>query len=157
MGFDGVIDSPYTAGSVGAYPLEQKAEPMQQQDAQRAKSVLVIQLALAPILVLIALPFGLPVALSVLIGASVCLVANSVFAVQVFRRYRAQDPQLLMVRFYGAELIKLSLALGLFFVAFMTVEGLNWPALLGAYFVVQVLAAVFAPDWDARQDGEKNT
>jgi len=138
-----VIDSPYTVRSVGDYPLEQKAEPMQQQDAQRAKSVLVVQLALAPILTLIGLPFGLPVALSVLIGVSVCLVANSVFAVQVFRGYRAQDPQSLVVRFYGAELIKLSLALGLFFVAFVTVEGLIWPALLGAYFAVQVLSAVF--------------
>jgi len=130
---------------------------MQQQDAQRAKGVLVVQLALVPILTLAALPFGLPVALSVLIGATVCLVVNSVFAVQIFRRYRAQDPQSLVVRFYGAELIKLSLALGLFLVAFVTVEGLNWPALLGAYFAVQILSAVFASDWDARQGDKKNT
>lgn len=152
-----MIDSSYTAPSVGEYPLEQNTEPMQQQDAQRAKSVLVVQLALVPSLTLIALPFGLPVALSILVGATVCLVANSVFAVQVFRRYWAQDPQSLVVRFYGAELIKLSLALGLFFVAIMTVEGVNWPALLGAYFAVQVLSTVFAPDWNARQDDEKNT
>lgn len=130
---------------------------MQQQDAQWAKGVLVVQLTLVPILTLAALPFGLRVALSVLIGATVCLVANSVFAVQIFRRYRAQDPQSLVVRFCGAELIKLSLALGLFLVAFVTVEGLNWPALLGAYFAVQILSAVFAPDWDARQGDKKNT
>lgn len=145
-----MIDSPYTALSVRDYPLGHKEEPMQQQGAQRAGNVLIVQLALAPILTLAALPFGLPVALSVLIGASVCLVANAVFAFQVFRRYRAQDPQLLVVRFYGAELIKLSLALGLFFVAFTAIEGLNWPALLGAYFAVQVLSAIFAPDWNAR-------
>lgn len=152
-----MIDSPYTALPVGDYPPEQEAEPMQQQGAQQAKSVLIVQLVLAPILTLAALPFSLPVAWSVLIGAGVCLVANSVFAVQVFRHYRAQDPQLLVVQFYGAELLKLSLAVGLFFVAFVTVEGLNWPALLGAYFTVQVLSAVFAPGWDARQGGEKNT
>jgi len=152
-----VIDSPYTALSVGDYPPGQKEESMQQQGAQRAKSVLIVQLILVPVLTVIALPFGLPVALSVLIGATVCFAANSVFAVQIFRRYRAQDPQLFVVWFYGAELIKLSLAVGLFFIAFMMIEGLNWPALLGAYFAVQVLSAVFAPDWDARQDNEKNT
>ncbi|WP_089728964.1 ATP synthase subunit I [Candidatus Thiosymbion oneisti] len=130
---------------------------MQQQGTREARGVLVVQLALAPVLTVTALPFGLSVALSVLIGATVCLVANSVFAFQVFRQYQARDPQSLVGRFYGAELIKLSLALGLFFVAFVTIEGLSWPALLGAYFAVQVLSAVFAPDWDARQDDEKNT
>jgi len=128
---------------------------MQQQGAQRAKNVLVVQLALAPVLTAIALPFGLPVALSVLIGASVCLIAHSVFAFQIFRRYRAQDPQSLVVWFYGAELVKLALALGLFFLAFVTIEGLSWPALLGAYFAVQVLSAVFAPDRDTRKTRER--
>jgi len=128
---------------------------MRQQGAQRAGSVLIVQLAVAPILSLAALPFGLPVALSVLIGATVCLIANSVFALQVFRRYQAQAPQLLVVRFYGAELIKLILALGLFFVAFATIKGLSWPALLLAYFTVQVLSAVFAPDRHTRKTRER--
>ncbi len=149
-------DSPYTAPSIGDYPLAQKEEPVQQQGAQLAKSVLVVQLALAPVLTVVALPFGLPVALSVLIGATVCLVANSIFAFEVLGYYyRAQDPQSLVVRFYGAELIKLSLVLGLFFVAFVTIEGLSWPALFGAYFAVQVLSAVVAPDWDARKTRER--
>jgi ATP synthase protein I len=90
------------------------------------------------------------VALSVLIGTGVCLLANSIFALWVFRQYRAQDPGSLVMRFYAAEIIKLSLILGLFAAAFTTIEGLNLPVLLIAYFAVQVLPAVFASSQGAR-------
>ena len=56
------------------------------------------------------------------------------------------------MRFYGGEIIKLSLILGLFVAAFTMIEGLNLPALLIAYFAVQVLPAVFASGWDARKN-----
>jgi ATP synthase protein I len=118
---------------------------MQQPDVLQAKKILALQSALVLILSAAALPFGLNVALSALIGSAVCLVANSVFAFWVFRQYRAQEPGSVLMRFYGAEIVKLSLILGLFAVAFATIEGLNLPALLAAYFAVQVLPAVFAP------------
>jgi ATP synthase protein I len=122
---------------------------MQQPDVLQAKRVLIVQLALTLILAVAALPLGISVALSVLIGAAVCLLANTIFAFWVFRQYRAQDPRSLAMRFYGAEAIKLSLVLGLFVVAFTTSDSLNIPALLVAYFAVQVLPAVFASRWDA--------
>ena len=125
---------------------------MQQPDALQAKRVLVIQLAMMLILTAGALPFGMHVALSVLIGAAVCLLANAIFAVWVFREYRAQEPGSLVMRFYGGEIIKLSLILGLFVAAFTMIDGLNLPALLIAYFAVQVLPAVFASGWDARKN-----
>ena len=125
---------------------------MQQPDALQAKRVLVIQLAMTLILSAVAMPFGMSVALSVLIGAGVCLLANAILAVWVFREYRAQEPGSLVMRFYGGEIIKLSVILGLFVAAFTMIEGLNLPALLIAYFAVQVLPAVFASSWDARKN-----
>ena len=128
---------------------------MQQPDVLQAKRVLVVQLALTLILSAVALPFGWFVALSVLIGGGVCLLANALFAFWVLRQYRAQEPGSLVMRFYGAEIIKLSLILGLFAIAFTTFEGLHLPALLIAYFAVQVLPAVFVSGWDARSTPER--
>ena len=51
---------------------------------------------------------------------------------------------------YGAEIVKIVLILALFAVAFATLKDLNLPALLGAYFAVQVMPALFASRPDAR-------
>jgi ATP synthase protein I len=132
-----------------------KAKPMDQPDALQAKRVLIAQLALTLILTAVAVPFGSSAALSVLIGSAACLLATAIFAAWVFRRYRAQRPDELLLRFYGAEVLKLAVVIGLFAVAFATVENLNLPALLGAYFVVQVVSAVFAPRWGASPKRER--
>lgn len=111
---------------------------MHQADALQAKRVLKVQAVIGSLAVAIALPFGGPVAVSALIGAGSSLLANALFAVTVFRSYRAQEPERLLLRFYGAELAKLALLLGLFAVAFIFLEGLSIPALLGAYVVPQI-------------------
>lgn len=108
------------------------------------KRLLQWQIAFAFAALLIALPFGIPALVSAAIGAGVCLLANWVFALRVFRKYRAQQPGELVMQIYGAEIIKIVLILGLFSVAFATIEDLNLPALLGTYFAVQVLPALFA-------------
>lgn len=123
---------------------------MRQPDAAQVKRVLKIQFITALAAVLFGSLFGLSVALSVLIGAGVCLLANTVFALWVFRDYRAEEPGGLLMRFYGAEVAKIAIILGLFAVAFVTIEGLNLLALLGGYFVVQVLPSVVAAQLDAR-------
>ena len=128
---------------------------MYQQDALQAKRVLLAQLAMTLVLPVATLPFGASVATSVLIGAAACLLATAVFAFWVFRRYHAQRPDKLLMRFYGAEVGKIAVALGLFVVAFVTVDRLNLPALLAAYFAVQVLPAVFAPRWGASPKSER--
>lgn len=112
------------------------------------------QIALAILAVLIAVPFGLSVLISAGIGAGVCLLANWVFAARVFRRYHAQRPDELVLRMYGAEIVKIGLILALFGLAFATLEDLNLPALLGAYFAVQVLPALLASRPDARPTKE---
>ena len=83
-------------------------------------------------------------------------MASFIFASWVFRQYHARDPESLLMRFYGAEIVKLSLVLGLFVLAFATIEGLNLPALLAAYFAVQVLPAVFASGWGAHSTDRKS-
>ncbi|MCB2261609.1 MAG: ATP synthase subunit I [Candidatus Thiosymbion ectosymbiont of Robbea hypermnestra] len=128
---------------------------MHQSDMLQARDILFVQFAVALILAVAAAPLGLSVALSVLLGGFVCLAANAIFAGWVFRHYRAQDPELLLLRFYGGELIKLSLALGLFAIVFATIEGLSLPALFAAYFAVQVLPAVFASSRGARKIRER--
>jgi ATP synthase protein I len=101
------------------------------------------------------MPFSTSLALSVLIGAAACLLATAVFAFWVFRRYQAQRPDMLLLRFYGGEVGKIAVALGVFAVAFATVDGLNLLALLAAYFAVQVMPAVFAPKWGADPKRER--
>ena len=124
---------------------------MQQPDVLQVKRVLWTQLIVGLIAIAVALPFGAPAALSALIGAAVCLLANMVFAFWVFRKYRAQEAGMLVMRMYGAEIAKIVLILVLFAVAFATIEGLNLPALLGAYFAVQVLSPLFAARSGARE------
>lgn len=114
------------------------------------KRLLQWQIALAVAAVLISLPFGMVALTSAAIGAGVCLLANWAFAIRVFKRYRAQQPGEIVLRMYGAEIIKIVMILALFSVAFVTIEDLNLPALLGAYFAVQVMPALFASRPDAR-------
>jgi ATP synthase protein I len=117
---------------------------MHQADALQAKRLLKVQAILGSLAVVIALPFGGPVAVSALIGAGSCLLANALFAAWIFRGYRAQEPERLLLRFYGAEIAKLVLLLGLFAVAFLTWGGINIPALLAAYLVTQIASSLIA-------------
>ena len=117
---------------------------MHQADALQAKKVLKIQAILGFITVVISLPFGGPVAVSAFIGAGSCLLANALFAAWIFRSYRAQAPERLILRIYGAEIAKLVLLLGLFTVAFLTWGGINIPALLAAYLVTQIASSLIA-------------
>lgn len=94
---------------------------------------------------------------SVLIGSGVCLLANGLFAASVFRQYRAQHPERLLLRMYRAEAAKLALIIGLFVVAFVTLDGLNIPALLAAYLVTQVASTLIAAQWKTQSgDHDKN-
>jgi ATP synthase protein I len=117
---------------------------MQRPQPPLVSRVLGFQLGMTLALPLLALPFGMSAAVSVLIGAGVCLLANSAFAYWVSRGYQAREPGVLVARLYGGEIVKLGLILGLFAGAFATVPGLNLPALLAAYFAVQVLPAILA-------------
>jgi ATP synthase protein I len=128
---------------------------MERRNAQQVRRVLIAQLVVTFLTAAGALPFGARTGVSALIGGSVCLAANALVAFWIFRWYRAQDPGLLVTRLYAAEVAKVALVLGLFAVAFVTIKGLNLPALLGAYLAVQLLSPWFASVWGARLNRER--
>ncbi len=117
---------------------------MQGLDVKRARKILIIQLAVALITAAIATVFGLTAGLSALIGGAAVTLSNALFALLVFARYRAQEADRLMMRFYGAELIKLITIVVIFAMVFIWVKPLNLLALFGAFFLVQVLPPLLA-------------
>ena len=109
-----------------------------------AKRVLFLQAILTLAVTVAAAAFGFVPALSVFIGGLACLVANAAVALVIFRDYRAPEPGQLLSRLYAAEVLRILLLIGSFAAAFLTIDGLSLPALLGGYFLVQVLAPMIA-------------
>lgn len=124
---------------------------MQPSHALPVKRLLQAQLYIGLAAIAVATPFGWSALLSASIGAGVCLLANGVFAFWVFRKYRAQEAGALVMRMYSAEIAKIAMILILFAAAFALIDGLNLPALLGAYLAVQVLSPLFADRLGARE------
>jgi len=113
-------------------------------DLQRIKRILMIQLVLFMVLTLIALLWSQVAALSTLLGGLVASIGNALFALWVFSRYRAQDPGKLVLRFYGAELVKVLVVLTMFAAVFYWVESIMPAVFLSAFFVTQVLPPMLA-------------
>jgi ATP synthase protein I len=114
-------------------------------DENRVVPVLVGQAIAAVVMGAAGLLVSGVIALSAVLGAGVGALANSLFAYWVFKQYRAQEPQGLVMRFYVAEVAKIAFTLALFAAAFVLVTPLSLPALLGAYLVVQMVPALWAP------------
>jgi ATP synthase protein I len=97
-------------------------------------------------------------ATSALIGASASLMGNGIAAVWAFRVYRAQEPERILMRLYGAEAAKVALILAILGIAIATLDGIEIPILLGAFFVVQVASPMVAAQLDnlpSRGSGER--
>ena len=124
---------------------------MQPSHALPVKRLLRAQFYTGLAAIAVAAPFGWSALLAASIGVGVCLLANGVFAFWVFRKYRAQEAGALVMRMYSAEIAKIAMILILFAAAFALVDGLNLPALLGAYLAVQVLSPLFADRLGARE------
>ncbi len=116
------------------------------------KRLLVWQAIIAASAVAGALPFGMNAMLAAALGAAACLLANWYFAFRVFQRYQAREPGRLLARIYGAELVKIAIALAIFGLAFATLDDPNPMALFGAYLAVQILPAMIARRPDARSN-----
>jgi len=117
---------------------------MQNLDVRRAKRILLTQAALTLVLVVVALTYGVPAAASALIGGVTATLANAVFAMLVFGRYHARDPDKLVFRFYGAELLKLLVIALTFAVVFVWVKPLSLFALFGTFLLVQIVPPLLA-------------
>jgi len=113
-------------------------------DWQRVKRLLVIQSGLVVIAVLAGTTFGKVAALSAFLGGVIALGASALFAFWVFAPYRAQQPGVLLTRFYIAEVAKLLLVACAFAVVFIWVRPLNAVALFVSFFLVQVVSPVLA-------------
>ena len=117
---------------------------MRNLDIRRARRILTIQVVLTLVLAGSAAVYDTTAGLSALIGGGVTTLANGLFAVVVFGRYRAQDAGKLVFRFYGAELLKLSVVVAMFAATFIWVAPVNLVTLFGAFFIVQVLPPLLA-------------
>jgi ATP synthase protein I len=113
-------------------------------DVRRAKRILLIQSATTLVVAAGAVLFGWLAGLSALFGGMIATVANALFAVWVFGRYRAQDPGNLAFRFYGAELFKLLFIALAFALVFVWLKPVSLVALFGAFLLVQVLPPMLA-------------
>lgn len=100
---------------------------------------------IAAILLLLAAPFGLAPLISAGVGGGACLLANLAAASWVFRRYRAQQPGALVLRFYSAEIVKITLVITLFAIAAVAIDRLIFPIVLASYLICQMLPAL-VPD-----------
>ena len=81
---------------------------------------------------------------SALTGGGIATAANGLFALWVFRPYRAQQPGHVVARMYGAELAKLAFVALAFVGAFLWVEPLSAVSLFGCFFVVHLVPALTA-------------
>ncbi|WP_456405541.1 ATP synthase subunit I [Thiolapillus sp.] len=113
-------------------------------DWQRVKRLLAIQSGLVVAAVLAGMAFGKVAALSAFLGGVIALGASTVFAFWVFAPYRAQQPGVLLTRFYIAEVAKLLLVACAFAIVFIWLKPLNAVALFVSFFLVQVVSPLLA-------------
>ncbi len=113
-------------------------------DWQHLKRLLIIQSGLVFMAALAGMAVGQVAALSALLGGGIALGASALFAFLVFAPYRAQQPGVLVTRFYLAEVGKLLLVACAFAVIFIWVRPLNAVALFVSFFLVQVVSPLLA-------------
>jgi ATP synthase protein I len=98
-----------------------------------------VQLAASFVVALLLLVIGGVHAWSALAGGLISALGNGLAAARIFVPYRAQEPEKLVGRFYGAELWKLALTGALFAAAILWIEPLSVGALFGGFLVIQLI------------------
>ncbi|MES9986596.1 MAG: ATP synthase subunit I [Candidatus Thiodiazotropha endolucinida] len=111
---------------------------MQLTGNSQIRTIVALQLGAAAVVGLVLLAFGKTFALSGFIGGLIAAVANGYFAYRSFTHYRAQDPQKIAGRMFGAEIQKLIITGLMFGLTIVTITPLSIGALLGSYLFVQV-------------------
>jgi len=106
--------------------------------SQACKAVLaqlVMTLLISAVLAVVAMHH----AYSALAGGLIASSANAFFSFWVFSHYRAQHPNKLVARLYGAEIAKLILVGVLFAAAVQLIDPLSGGALFGAFLLVYLM------------------
>jgi F0F1-type ATP synthase assembly protein I len=113
-------------------------------DNRRAKNIIVAQAIASLLIAAIGFVFGMWTAIAALLGGAIATIANALFAVWVFGRYRADEPGKLTSQFYGGEFLKLGFIAIAFAVVIIWLKPLSPLAFFGAFFFVQVVPPMLA-------------
>jgi ATP synthase protein I len=124
---------------------------MQLSGNSQIRTIIVLQIGASVILGLGLLFFGINAALSGFIGALIAATANGYFALRSFVHYRAQEPEEIAGRMFGAEIQKMVLTGILFGLIIVTLDSLNIGLLLGCYLIVQVAVPLIVLIYQDRQ------
>lgn len=124
---------------------------MQLTGNNQIRTIVMLQFGAALTVGLVFLAFGKTVALSGFIGGLIAAAANGFFAYRSFTHYRAQDPQKIAGRMFGAEIQKLIMTGLMFGLTFVTVRPLSIGTLLGCYLFVQVAIPLIVLIFQDRQ------
>ncbi|MBT3046658.1 MAG: ATP synthase subunit I [Candidatus Thiodiazotropha sp.] len=124
---------------------------MQLAGNSQIRTIVALQFGAALSVGLVLLAFGKTVAYSGFIGGLIAAAANGFFAYRSFTHYRAQDPQKIAGRMFGAEIQKLIVTGLMFGLTIVTISPLSIGALLGCYLLVQVAVPLIVLVFQDRQ------
>ncbi|MET0069464.1 MAG: ATP synthase subunit I [Candidatus Thiodiazotropha sp.] len=124
---------------------------MQLAGNSQIRTIIALQFGAALSVGLVLLAFGKIVAYSGFIGGLIAAAANGFFAYRSFTHYRAQDPQRIAGRMFGAEIQKLIVTGLMFGLTIVTISPLSIGALLGCYLLVQVAVPLIVLVFQDRQ------
>lgn len=125
---------------------------MQLTGNSQIRTIVTLQFGAALMIGLALLFFGKTSAYSGFIGGLIAAAANGFFAFRSFTHYRAQDPQKIAGRMFGAEIQKLIITGLMFGLTIVTISPLSIGALLGCYLFVQVAVPLIVLVIEDRQN-----
>ena len=115
----------------------------QEKQAQRlARRFILFQLMATIVLSAALLMVDYTVAYSALAGGAIATLANTWFALKVFRVRSDETPETVLATFYVGEIYKFVFTAAMFVIAFAVIEALNVVAFLGLYFLIHMTPAL---------------
>lgn len=115
----------------------------QKKQARRLASRFILtQLMTTISLSAVLLMYDYTVAYSALAGGMVATLANTWFAIKVFRVGTNETPETVLATFYVGEIYKFVFTGAMFVVAFVLIKPLNIVAFMGLYFLIHMTPAV---------------
>lgn len=104
--------------------------------------LLVVQGGLLILITALLLLFDTTAAISGFLGGSLAFSTSLLMYLIIFGRYKAQQPDRILAKFYSAELVKLIFTIAAFALIVLNVKPLSFAALILVYFFIQVIPAV---------------
>ncbi len=125
--------------------LDQQKRDLEQQHQRSRQQVfrfILTQLVVTIVLSVILLFFDRIVAYSSLAGGLIATLANTWFAIKVFRVKSTVAAETLLTTFYVGEIGKFVFTGAMFIIAFILIKPISVVALLVTYFVIHITPAV---------------